>query len=330
MTAQQIITTVALLLCLTLSFVLSGMEAGVFALSRLRIRRLMRSGRSSARALHGFLEKPENFLWTILVGNTLFNFAVLGWMVLELHPRLNGNRILFALVFALIVFLFYALFDLLPKMLFRAYPNRLCMFFAKPFKFVHFGLRPIVALVESCSAVLLRWTSSKAFTGRLFGNREELRQLMQDSSQGLTTEERTMISRVLDLQALTVRQIATPMEKVVMVGATTSLNDALAVARERNLARLPVWENRAGRRHIIGLVALHALLYQSALNLSRPVSEHLRPASYLEEDMRLEVALRRMQRSGQRLAVVVDPAGQETGVVSLEDILKVVFGEMQL
>ena len=330
MNAQQMLTILALAFCLTLSFVLSGMEAGVFALSRLRIRRLMRSGRSSARVLHAFLEQPEKFLWTILVGNTLFNFAVLGWIVLMLHPTFSESRILFALVFAVIVFLFYALFDLLPKMLFRSYPNRLCMAFAKPFKVVHLGLRPFVILVEKSSAVLLKWSDAKAFTGRLFGNREELRQFMQDSSQNLTSEERTMISRVLDLQTLTVRHIATPLSKVVMAGASTPIGDALAVARERNLARIPVWQERDGQRRVIGLVALHALLYQSNLDLSRPVADYLRPASYVEEDMRLEVALRRLQRAGQRLAVVVDPAGKETGVVSLEDILKVVFGKVQL
>ena len=67
--------------CLALSFLLSGMEAGVFALSRLRVRQQMRAGRSSAAVLHNLLEHPENFLWTILVGNTLVNFILLGWVI---------------------------------------------------------------------------------------------------------------------------------------------------------------------------------------------------------------------------------------------------------
>jgi len=66
--------------CLLLSFVMSGMEAGVFALSRLRIRQHMRSGRRSAEVLHKYLEHPENFLWTILVGNTVPTFSFwAGW-----------------------------------------------------------------------------------------------------------------------------------------------------------------------------------------------------------------------------------------------------------
>ncbi|HMP82057.1 MAG TPA: CNNM domain-containing protein [Verrucomicrobiota bacterium] len=330
MNGENMLTWIILPTCLTLSFLLSGMEAGVFVLSRYRVRRLMRSGRSSARVLNNFLENPERFLWTILVGNTIVTFTTLGWLVAVLHQHLADRRLLFAITFAALVFLFYALFDLLPKMLFRSYPNRLCMFFAKPFRLVYLALRPVVHLVEKSSAALLRWTGGTAFTGKLFGNREELRHAMQDSAQPLSTEERTMINRVLDLQSLTLRQITTPLQQVVMVETSTAVRDAFVVARERHLARLPAFETREGRRRIIGLIALHSLLYQSDLDTSKPVANFIRPAIFLPEDTRLEVALRQMQRGGQRLAVVLNPAGQETGVVSLEDILKVIFGEVRL
>src|SRR5436190_18149882 len=123
--------------CLALSFVLSGMEAGVFALSRLRIRQHMRAGRRSARVLHDFLENPENFLWTILVGNTVANFLILGWLIRILYDALGGHRVWFVIMFATAVFLFYTFFDMLPKMLFRTRPNRLCMLLARPFRVVH-------------------------------------------------------------------------------------------------------------------------------------------------------------------------------------------------
>ena len=316
--------------CLALSFLLSGMEAGVFALSRLRVRQQMRAGRASAKVLHGFLENPENFLWTILVGNTLVNFAILGWIVASLHGRLEGRWLVFALPFTAIVFLFYALFDLLPKMLFRTYPNRLCLFFATPFRFAHFGLRPLVGLVEWVSGALLRWTGGKAFSGHLFGNREELRQLMQESAQAFTSEERVMINRVLDLQTLTVRQIATPMAQAVTLDAGAPASEALALARARGLTRLPVWESREGRRRIAGLLSLETLLFRTELDAARTVGALVTPALFLDEELRLEVALRRMQRGGQRLAVVLGRDQRETGIVSLEDILKVIFGEVKL
>ena len=94
--------------CLAVSFVLSGMEAGVFALSRLRIRQQMRAGQPSAKVLHDYLENPENFLWTILVGNTVANFLILGWLLAKLHEALGDHRLWFVVVFSVAVFLFYA------------------------------------------------------------------------------------------------------------------------------------------------------------------------------------------------------------------------------
>src|SRR5436190_2089740 len=91
--------------CLALSFVVSGMEAGVFALSRLRIRQHMRAGRRSAKVLHDFLENPENFLWTILVGNTVANFLILGWLIRNLYDALGGLPVWFVITFVTAVFL---------------------------------------------------------------------------------------------------------------------------------------------------------------------------------------------------------------------------------
>ena len=324
------LTGLFLAACLALSFLLSGMEAGVFALNRLRVRHLARAGRPSAKLLHDFLEHPENFLWTILVGNTLANFIILGWVVATLHDRFPGHYLLITALFIAIVFLFYGLFDLLPKMLFRAHPNQLCLSAARIFRPVHFVLRPLVAVVETTAAGALRWTGGHAFTGRPFGNREEMRAVMQESAEAFTTGERAMINRVLDLQNFTVRQIALPLAQVVTVETRTPIGNALVLARERKFSRLPVWETRAGERRIAGLLLLGPLLFRDDLDLQKPAAALMTPALFLDEDTRLEVALRRMQRAGERLAIVLGRDRHESGVVTLEDILKVMFGEVQL
>ena len=316
--------------CLALSFLLSGMEAGVFALSRLRVRQQMRAGRRSAKVLHDFLENPENFLWTILVGNTVANFIILGWLIQVLQQALWHHRLWFVILFTVIVFLFYAFFDLLPKMLFRTYPTRLCMLLARSFRLIHLLLRPLVWVVESVSGTLLRWRGGKVFTGHLFGNREELRLVMQESGQAFSSEERAMINRVLDLQSLTVRQAVTPLEQAATVTAQTPISQAMALCRERKVSRLPVWETRDGQQRIIGLLSLNTLLFQAESDLNRPVSEYVKPALYLEEDLRLEVALRRMQRSGQRLVIVLGRDRREIGIISLQDVLKIIFGDVSL
>jgi CBS domain containing-hemolysin-like protein len=316
--------------CLAMSFLLSGMEAGVFALSRLRVRRLARAGRPSARLLRGFLENPEDFLWTILVGNTLANFFILGWVIVKLHEWLMWHHTLIVVIFAVVVFLFYALFDLLPKMLFRAHPNQLSLAMANVFRPVHVLLRPLVWLVKTASTALLSSTGGSAFTGKLFGNREEMRAVMQESAQALTSEERAMVNRVLDLQNFTVRQIATPLAQVVAVEAQTPIRDVLALACEKKLSRLPVWETRDGRRRIAGLLALDVLLFRADPDLEKSASACMGPALFVDEGMRLEIALRLMQRAGHRLAIVLGRDRVETGIVSLEDILKVMFGEVKL
>src|SRR5277367_3903923 len=159
----NIFNWVGLGLCLLLSFLLSGMEAGVFALNRLRVRRLARAGKPSAKLLNGFLENPEKFLWTILVGNTLANFVILGFSLVKIHEWFFGNRILIITIFAVTVFLFYAFFDLLPKMLFRAHPNSLCLSAARPFRVVNFALSPLVSIVEGVSQGILQVTGGRTF-----------------------------------------------------------------------------------------------------------------------------------------------------------------------
>lgn len=326
----DVLIYIAIGLCMTVSFCLSGMEAGVFALSRLRIRRLMHSGKPSAKLLHQFLDHPENFLWTIIVGNTLVNFTVLGWLFSELHMRLSFRSVWFTISFALAVFLFYAFCDLLPKMLFRMYPNRLSLALARPFRVLHIGLRPFVVVAEWCSRLLLRLTGGKMFTGHLFGNREELRRAMQESGHVLSSEERAMINRVLDLEKLTVHQVARPMAETLTVTEETSVADALKLFREHGLTRLPVWQQRDGVRRIGGLVALQSLLYEDGLDGTRPVGGFLKPALFLDQNLRLEQALEKMQRGGERLAVVLSREGRESGILALEDIIKTLFGEVKL
>jgi CBS domain containing-hemolysin-like protein len=328
--SNDFLVWIGLALCLLLSFLLSGMEAGVFALNRLRVRRLARSGNFSAQVLNRFLEKPEEFLWTILVGNTLVNFLFLGWSIAKLHAIFTGQLVVIIAIFGVVVFLFYSFFDLLPKMLFRTYPNRLCLWAARIFRIVYLLLRPFVKVAEGISNLALRWTGARSFTGRLFGNREELRVVMAQAAEALSDEEHAMVNRVLDLQHFKVLQISVPLVKTVCIEAHKTLRDALALAREKNLSRLPVWEIRDGKKRIAGLLDVTALLFVENLEENKPVAEFVSPAVFLEADTRVEIALRRMQRSGQRLAIVLTHDRQEAGIVSLEDILKLMFGEVKL
>jgi putative hemolysin len=312
--------------CLGLAFLLSGMEAGVLALSRIRIRQQMRAGNRRAEALYRYLENPESFLWTILVGNTLASFVALSSAALFLHRRFGGQPILLFVTFLAGVLLFYTLFELLPKILFRLYPNRMCMFLAVPFRLVDLALRPLVALLTVVSDMLLRWRGGRRFTGHLFGNRDELLLVMQESAQSFTTEERAMINRVLDLQNVSVGHVTVPLDKAVMVEETTHVRELFPLFRERGLSRVPVWRLEKSQRKVVGVVVLKTLIFDADPNSNQPVRHFVKSALFLDSEMRLERALRQMQRSGQRLAIVLDRSGREIGIISLHDILELIFG----
>jgi putative hemolysin len=243
---------------------------------------------------------------------------------------LRDHLAFFPLAWMAAVLAFYTLFELLPKTLFRLYPNRLCMFMAPLFGFFRIVLRPVVRLMAIISKILLRWSGGRRFTGHLFGNRDEFRFIMQESAQNLSGEERRMINRVLDLQNLTVRQIAVPLSRTVIVSDTATVAELLDIFRRHGFSRLPVTRQGGPVAQIAGLVNLRSLIYEEKVDPRSTAREYLKPALFLPEETRLETALQRMQRRGHRLAVVVGRDQAELGIVSLHDILKVIFGEQVL
>jgi magnesium and cobalt exporter, CNNM family len=250
--------------------------------------------------------------------------------VIWLYDRLASRPVWMLTALAVGVLLFYAVCELLPKTLFRLYPNRLCLILALPFRLVHAALKPIIVPMAWLARLLLRWSGGRRFTGHLFASRDELRLVMQESAQSLSTDEQRMINRVLDLQNIKVGQIITPLNEAATVSAETRVHDVIALARERGFNRVPVWRADSSRRRIAGLVDLRSLLYQEKLDPNRPVADFLQSAVYLDADTRLERALSYMQRTGHRLAIVLGRDGTEVGLVSLQDILRVVFGDVRL
>ena len=325
---MNIVSISIILVCLAVSFVCSGMEAGVMALSRWRIRQQARDGRRRAKVLMGYLERPESFLWTILVANTLAAFVALGILVFELYQHLRGRPGLSLAIFLGSGFLFYALCDLFPKLLFRMFPNRLCMAVAVPFQLINAVMSPLTGIIQSFSDLFLKYTGGKAYTGQVFKSRTELRQAMQESSGGLTREERVMIGRVLDLQQVTVAQLMRPFSQLPAAHAQMTGAELIRTAQELNRNFLPVWDD-ASQKRIAGVVDFKSLLYGPESELEKKTREHVLPALYVSDHLLVEEALRRLQRSGQPLAVVLGADRRELGIIGLEEIMSAIFGEVK-
>jgi putative hemolysin len=319
-------------LAVGLSAFFSGMEAGLFALNPVRIRTWVRQERKGARQLHAYLQDPEGFLWTVVVGNTLANCLAVVITVLLLVQFLADHPSGLLVLFFCGVFFFHAVADLLPKRIFQTYPNRLCLLMVRPFRLVHRLLAPLVGLMRFAARLVTpRDAIQQGY--RLVSSLEEFRLTLQESPEGLSRDERQMIGRVLDLRGVKVGELATPLAKLVSVDTETPLGEVLSLARQRRVTRFPVWEGkgRKGREpRVVGVISLKTLLYQDQLNLGRPAAEFLKPALYLPEESQADEALQRMRRSGHRLAIVLGSRGKEVGVVTRDDILRYLFGEVKV
>ena len=212
-------------LCGALSFFLSGLETGLVELSRLRLRRMAREGNARAVRLLEHLDQPEDTLWTILVGNTMANvilglvglYGLARWIDVDGYRELlrpTQTAAIFSVACMIGWLLFYTVCELLPKMVFRKYATRLCVVLSGLFNWVELLLSPLVEVLKSVSEVLLFAPVGGTSRGNLFGSREELRQLMTESGQSLSNDERVMIDRVLDLQKIPVRELAKPFDEL--------------------------------------------------------------------------------------------------------------------
>ena len=285
----------------------------------------MREGDTRASLLLNFQRDPKNFYFTVLLGNTIANgvFAVV--LVLLLHNISSGA--LFWCLFLLCVFSLFTVCDLLPKKLFSRFPDKLSLTVARPFRAVQITLTPFVRLTQALFGNTLAGAVGPPLAKRLFKNREELKKLMEDSDDSLSDEERTMISQVLRLSERTLGQAAIPLNLSVTASADSPISSVVDLCRNHRIARVPIWKFGGGQRKVVGVVTLKTSLYREDYDGSKPAGEYMQPALFLPADLKVEAALKRMQRSGQWLAIVTSESQKEAGIVSLQDILNVVFSD---
>lgn len=312
---------------LLVSFFLSGMESGVFALSRLRVRQRARAGSGNARRLLLYMDRPEDFLWTILVGNTLANFAAVALILQDLQAWAGGRDWALWPMLVGTGLVIYLACELLPKRLFQRMPHRLCLLLLPVFAALHWMLSPAVFLVGRFAQALLWVTGDRALSGRLFANRDELKALIQSSTGALSKTERSLINRILDAQNLTLSRVARPMDSVQSVRADAPVAEVRELCRSQGHTRMPVWSGAGEGRRVEGIVSLKDLLHAEPEAGGATARDWLRPALFLDDSMRIEEALRAFQRSGEHLAIVRGPGGTEVGIVTLADVLGALFLE---
>jgi CBS domain containing-hemolysin-like protein len=305
-------TWILLLLCLALSFMLSGLESAVMAVSRVRVRHAASAGDRRARGLLPLLEDRDALIGCITVANHLTNlvaFLLVAFPVIH-HASLWG----YVLAFALALPVFLIGLEVMPKKLFRSYPFRSLCSVAPLLHLVGLA-RPLFRVVAGKQRADLSEAPSEARQTR---GRDDLKALAHQLSaqHQLSVNATQLIERVLDYKKLRTADLMQPLTRSIALAAEIPLSTALIVAREQNCTLLPVLGDNGS---FIGLLDTSDL--PATLPPDRLVRHHMRTLDAMPASLPALHALQRLRKSGRRLAIVVDDRQQPLGLITEEQLL---------
>jgi putative hemolysin len=301
-----------LLFCLGASFLVSGTEAGILSLHRLRLRRLARQKDRAAVQLQQLLEQPARLLVTALVITSLLNIVALVLLVNSLVGWFGWAGYFLTLILALPVFLLVA--ELLPQAIFRRIAYRRLASLAVPLEIAAKVLTP---------AVYVGSIFAKSFLGlkrprEIFVAREDLKYVTSEIERMgiLSSIERQMIHNVVDFRSVKVRDVMVPISNVVTVRPDTTIEKLIELSRSSRFDRYPVVDPMG---NVLGMVNVFDLI------VDRPsistVRDYIRRTLVVRPDEPAPVVLTRLRASPINLGAVVDEQGNTIGIVSVEDLL---------
>jgi len=312
-------------LCLLTTMFFSAAEMAFIAADRLRLRHLAEEGsRTAARYLEAF-RHPERILSTAMVGVTISHIVASSIATVVLIPAYGGWAWLVATAVITPVMLVFG--EIIPKAVAREWATSLILRLYRPLTLASKLLLPFVFIANAIVAAMLRLVGGPVPDTRHFVSREELKALlaMEPGEAEVTTQEAEMIDKIFDLGDTTVREVMVPLVDCVMLPDTATVNDAIALIRQRGYSRIPVYGQR--ETNVVGIVTSMDLLARGGQ--ARAVADIMRPPTFVPETKRIDDLLREMQKSRIHLAVVMDEYGGATGIVTLEDVVEEIVGEIE-
>ena len=309
----------------------AGSEMALVSLREGQLKQLERDGGARAARLVRLARDPNRFLATIQIGITLAGFLASATAAVSLAeplvPSLSflgeaAEPVAVAGITLVLTFFTLVLGELAPKRLAmqRALPWALLA--AGPIDLVSRITRPVVVLLGMASNLVVRVLGGKPDTAAPEITREELRDLVTTHNV-LHAEQRSIISGALEIDTRLVRQVLVPRRDVFTLDADQTISEALEALAAAGHSRAPVT-----RRHhldnVIGVVHWSSVLQGGDARVSTVAA----PALFLPDSMRVADALQRFKAERQQLAVVVDEYGDADGIVTMEDLLEEVVGEI--
>lgn len=329
--AERVMAALFLLCC---SAFFSATEVAYFSLHKIRIRAMRESDQVLDRLAAKMLDHPGNLLTTILMGNSMVNVLI----SIVIAPQLEE---FFAQVFTLptsasyiiAVILSTAILvtfgEIMPKVIVVWRSESYARFAAAPIYLVDRVLAPLRNVMIGMTGLIFRLTRFSRVASAPFMTDEEFVSLLSDGEAvGVIEEdERRMIEGILESSDIMVREILIPRPDVVAMSEDAEISDALATLRESEYARVPVY--RGNLDHITGVLYMKDLLPSVALGKTDlPIKPLLRKPLFVPETMTAADFIKTAQRMHMHIAVVVDEYGGTEGIVTLQDALREMIGEI--
>ncbi|MEU4443145.1 hemolysin family protein [Actinosynnema sp. NPDC050801] len=322
------IALVAVLVLLNALF--AGSEMALISLREGQLRSLERDDRASARTLVRLARDPNRFLATIQIGITLAGFLASATAAVSLAAPLvpvlsflgdGANAVAIALVTVVLTFLTLVFGELAPKRLAMQYALRWALLVARPLHVLSAASRPAVWLLSASTNVVVRLFGGKPDAESEQMSSEELRELVS-AQRGLNAEQRMIITGALEIDERRLRAVLVPRRAVVTLDADLDVPTARAELAASGHSRAPV--ARGGHLDdVVGVVHLRDLLEDDA-----KLVDVARPPVVFPDSVRVSDALRRFKAEREQLGLVVDEHGAVDGIITLEDLLEEIVGEI--
>lgn len=302
----------------------SGSEMALISCDRIKLRHQAQEGSKRAQLAERLLNRPDQLLATTLLGTNLALVTNAAVATLLCVLLLGEGREFYATLFLSPLVVLFG--EMLPKAYFRHHADRLTPLLAVPLYFCLRLLTPLSGIIRRVSDFLLIPLRISPDDRNPYITREELKFLVQEGNHHaqIDTEERRMIHKIIDFGETTVDEAMVPLIEVVALPSSATVADAVALVSEHQFSRIPVYEERIDQ--IVGVVHAFDLL---GADPGTSLGSLMRPAYYVPETKLVDDLLQEMQRHRMQMAIVVDEYGGVVGIVTVEDLLEEIVGEIE-
>lgn len=338
---SSVTTEILIILLLVIANGMFAMsEIAVVSARKARLQELAEDGDTKAQAALELANSPNRFLSTVQVGITLigilagaFGGATLAGRLatyLDLVPFLSNysQAISFGLVVAAITYLSIVIGELVPKRLALASPEKIAALVATPMQWLSKIAYPVVYLLTSSTDSILRLLGAGGASNEPLVTEEEIKVLIRQGAEAGTFEiaEQDMLERVFRLGDQHVGSLMTPRFDITWLDINDSAESNRRKMIESHHSRFPVCQDNPD--HVLGVVNVTDLLARSLLNQPIDLIDMLRQPLFIPESTRALKVLEMFKQSGTHIALVVDEYGVTQGIVTLNDVMEVIIGDV--